>query len=263
LRSSTAGPKAATTDCPALAAELVGRKVDVICAYSLPAALAAKAPTSTIPIVFNIGVDPVAFGLVESFARPGGNLTGASGLLDPLHAKRLQLLHELVPDIVSIGFLNNPKNQNAKSHEEQAEAGARTLGLKVSVLAASDADEIEPAIAAGRQEGCGALLVGDDTVFVAHRNELVELAARYALPAIYDRRDYVLAGGLISYGPVLAETRRRAGSYVGRILKGEKPADLPIVQTTKFELLVNPSTAKRLRLTIPQSILGLADEIIE
>jgi putative ABC transport system substrate-binding protein len=248
---------------PVLAAELVGRKVDVIYAFALPAALAAKAATSTIPIVFNIGVDPVAFGLVGSFNRPGGNLTGVTALLDPLHAKRLQLIHELMPDTVSIGFLSNPKNRNATSHQEQVKAGAQALGLKVSVLAASDVDEMERAFAASRQPGIGALLVGDDPFFIAHRNELVELAARYALPAIYDRRDYVLAGGLISYGPVLAETRRQAGSYVGRILKGEKPANLPVVQTTRFELLVNLSTAKRLGLTIPQSILGLADEVIE
>jgi putative ABC transport system substrate-binding protein len=248
---------------PALAAELVGRKVDLIYAYATPAALAAKAATSTIPIVFNIGVDPVALGLVESFNRPGGNLTGVAALLGPLHAKRLQLLHELVPDIVSIGFLSNPENRAAKSQQEQAKAGAQTLGLEVSVLAVSDTDEMERALAAGREKGIGALIVDADPLFTGHVNELVELAARYALPVIYDRRDYVLAGGLMSYGPVMAETRRQAGSYVGRILKGDKPADLPVVQTTRFELLVNPSTAKRLGLTIPQSILGLADEVIE
>jgi putative tryptophan/tyrosine transport system substrate-binding protein len=248
---------------PALAAELVGRRVNVIYAYATPAALAAKAATLTIPIVFSIGADPVALGLVESFNRPGGNLTGVTALLAPLHAKRLQLLHELVPDIVSIGFLGNPKNQNAKSHQEEVEAGAQTLGLKVSVLVASDADEMERAFAACREKGCGALLVADDPLFTSHANELVELAARYALPAIYDRRDYVLAGGLISYGPVLAETRRQAGSYVGRILKGEKPADLPVAQTTRFELFINLKTANALSLTIPSTVLGLADEVIE
>jgi putative ABC transport system substrate-binding protein len=248
---------------PMLAAELVARKVDVIYAFALPAALAAKAATSTIPIVFNIGADPVAFGLTTSLNRPGGNITGVTALLGPLHSKRLQLLHELVPDVVSIGFLSNPKNQNATSRKEDVEAAAQALGLKVSVLAAGNADEIKRAFTAAHEQAIRALLVADDPFFAARRKELVELATRYALPAIYDRRDYVSAGGLISYGPILAETRRQAGIYVGRILKGGKPGDLPVVQSTKFELVINLSTAKALTLTIPQSILGLADEVIE
>ena len=248
---------------PALAAELVRRKVDVIYAYATPAALAAKAAASTIPIVFNIGVDPVALGLVESFNRPGSNLTGVAVLLGPLQAKRLQLLHELVPEIVSIGFLSNPKNRAAKSQQEQVEAGAQTLGLKVSVLAVSDTDGIERAFAAGREQGTGALLVDAEPLFFGHENELVELAARYGLPAIYDRRDCALAGGLMSYGPVLTEARRLAGSYLGRILKGEKPADLPVVQTTRFELVVNLKTAKALGVTVPPLLLARADEVIE
>ena len=186
---------------PALAAELVGRKVDLIYTYATPAALAAKAATSTIPIVFNIGVDPVVLGLVESFNRPAGNLTGVTATLGPLHAKRLQLLHELVPDTVSIGFLSNPKNRDAKSQQEQVEAGAQILGLKVSVLAVSDADEMERAFAAGREKGIGALLIDADPQFTSHGNELVELAARYALPVIYDRRDYCLSRGFDELRP--------------------------------------------------------------
>jgi putative ABC transport system substrate-binding protein len=248
---------------PALAADLVARKVNVIMASGVPATLAAKAATSTIPIVFRLAIDPVAFGLAKSFNRPGGNLTGVTMLFDPLTPKKLQLLHELIPTAASIGFLINPKNQNAQSHKDRAVAAARQLGLRISVLTASSAGEFDAAFAASRQQGGGAVLVGDDPFFDVAKQELVTAAARHAVPTMYYVRDFVAAGGLISYGPSFEELSHQAGIYAGRILKGANPAELPIAQPTRIELVINLNTAKALGLTIPQSTLGRADEVIE
>jgi putative ABC transport system substrate-binding protein len=248
---------------PALAADLIARNVSALFASSLPAALAAQAATSTVPIVFRLGVDPVAFGLAQSFKRPGGNATGVTMLFDPLTDKKLQLLHELAPDAVVVGFLLNPKNPNATSHTERVEAGARTLGLKIIGLDASTTEEINAAFAEAHRKGIRALLVGDDPFLDSDNKPLLELPVRYSIPTMYSTRGFADAGGLISYGPVDADMARQAGAYVGRVLKGEKPADLPVVQPTKFELVINLKTAKALGLTIPQSILSRADQVIE
>jgi putative tryptophan/tyrosine transport system substrate-binding protein len=247
---------------PELVADLVAKKVDVIAASGLPAALAAKAASSTIPIVFRLAIDPIAFNLAQSFDRPGGNLTGVTMLFDPLTAKKLQLLHEMVSDL-SIGMLVNPKNQNATSHKEHAEKAARALGLRLTVLTASSPDEIEPAFALGRQKGIGALLVGDDPLFDVESQRLVGAASRYKIPTMYYVRDFVVTGGLFSYGPSFDEMATLVGLYVGRILKGAKPADLPIQQPTKFEFVINLKTAKALGLTVPPALLTSADEVIE
>jgi putative tryptophan/tyrosine transport system substrate-binding protein len=247
---------------PELAADLVARKVDVIVASGLPAALAARQASSTIPIVFRLAIDPIAFGLAQSFDRPGGNLTGVTMLFDPLTPKKLQLLHELVSDL-SIGLLVNPSNPNATSHQESAGKAAQALGLRLTVLTASNSDEIEPAFAAGRQQGIAAILVGDDPMFDVENLRLVGAASRYRIPTMYYVSDFVVAGGLFSYGPSFTEMAMQVGVYVGRILKGAKPADLPIVLPTKFELVINLRTAKALDLSVPQSLLTGADEVIE
>jgi putative ABC transport system substrate-binding protein len=251
------------TRLPGLAADLVDRKVNVIAASGLPAALAAKAASSTIPIVFRLAIDPVAFGLAQSFNRPGGNVTGVTMLFDPLTPKKVQLLHELLPNVTSIGLLVNPKNQNVTSHTENAERAAQTLGLNLIVLTASSANEIEPAFAAGRQKGIGALLVGDDPLFDVLNEQLVKAAAQYKIATMYYVRDFVATGGLISYGPSFDEMAKQVGLYLGRILEGAKPADLPVQQPTKIDLVVNVKTAKALGLVIPQSFLLRADEVIE
>jgi putative tryptophan/tyrosine transport system substrate-binding protein len=248
---------------PQLATDLVGRKVNVIVASGLPAALAAKAATSTIPIVFRLAIDPVAFGLVQSFDRPGGNITGVTLLFDSLTPKKFQLLHELVPTATSIGFLINPNNQNAGSHKEHAEGAAAALGLRLNVLTIGRADELEPAFAAGREKGLGALLVGDDPLFAALNQQLVSAAARHQIPTMYYVRNFVVTGGLVSYGPSLHEMSKQAGIYVARILEGTKPAELPVQQPTKFELVINLKTAKALGLTVPPSLLAHADEVID
>jgi putative ABC transport system substrate-binding protein len=248
---------------PALAADLVARNVSALFASALPAALAAQAATSTIPIVFRLGVDPVAFGLAKSLSRPGGNLTGVTMLFDPLTDKKLQLLHELVPDAIAVGFLINPKNRNAASHRERVEAGARVLGLKVVELGASTEDEIGAAFAEAHRQGIRALLIGDDPFLDAGNKALLELPIRYSIPTMYYTREFADSGGLISYGPIGADMSRQAGAYVGRVLKGEKPADLPVVQPTKFELVINLKTAKALGLTVSQSLLARVDEVIE
>jgi putative ABC transport system substrate-binding protein len=247
---------------PQLAADLVANKVDVIAASGLPAVLAAKAATSTIPIVFRHAIDPVAFGLVQSFDRPGGNLTGVTMLFDPLTPKKLQLLHELIPN-VSIGLLVNPRNPNAASHKEHAETAVRALGLRLTVLTAGNAEEIEPAFAMGRQKGIAALLVGDDPLFDVQNQRLVGAAARYRIPTMFYVRDFVVAGGLISYGPSFDEMAMQVGAYIGRILKGAKPADLPVQQPTKIELVINLKTAKALGIAVPATLLTRADEVIE
>jgi ABC-type uncharacterized transport system substrate-binding protein len=248
---------------PQLAADLVNEKVDVIVASGLPAALAAKAATSTIPIVFRLAIDPVAFRLVQSFDRPGGNVTGVTMLFDPLTPKKLQFLHELVPAATKIGFLINPNNQNAASHKEHAEHATATLGLDLRVLAVGRKADIELAFAVARKEGIGALLVGDDPLFDVLSHELVGAAARFQIPSMYYVRDFVVAGGLISYGPSFDEMAKQVGIYLGRILKGTKPSDLPVQQPTKIELVVNLKTARALGMNVPSTLLTGADEVIE
>jgi putative ABC transport system substrate-binding protein len=245
-----------------LAAELVARKVDVIVASGLPATLAAKAATSKIPIVFRFAVDPVAYRVVASFDHPGGNLTGVTMLFDPLTPKKLQLLSELV-HANSFGFLVNPKNQNVKSHQEQAETAARALKLRLTTLTASTATEIEQAFAMAREKSLAAVLLGDDPFFFSNSQQLVRAAVRYRMPTMYYVRDFTDIGGLISYGPSFDEMARQTGQYIGRILKGARPAELPVQQPTRFELVVNLKTAKELGITIPPSLLGTADEVIE
>ncbi|MFI4999567.1 MAG: ABC transporter substrate-binding protein [Reyranellales bacterium] len=248
---------------PRHAAELVGEKVSVIMASGLPAALAAKAATSTIPIVFRLAINPVDFGLAQSLNRPGGNLTGVTMLFDPLTPKKLQLLHELVPGATSIGFLVNPKNQNFESHRDKAESAARELGLRLVVLTASNAGELQAAFKTGLQHGIGALLLGDDPFFDVSKEQLVATAASHAMPTMYYVRDFTAAGGLISYGASFAEMGRESGISAGRILNGANPAGIPVVQPTKFELVINLKTARTLGLTLPPSLLAGADEVIE
>ena len=248
---------------PAQAADLVAHKVNLIVASGFPATLSAKAATSSIPIVFRLAIDPVAFELAKSMNRPGGNLTGVTMLFDPLTPKKMQLLHELVPQTRLLGFLINPKNRNASSHKEHAEAGAKSLGLDLVVLAASKADEIEPAFADARQRGVGAILVGDDPFFDVKKAELVATAAKSRIPTMFYVRDFVDAGGLISYGPNFEEMARLVGNYAGRILNGADPAGLPIGQPTKIELIINANTARALGLALPPALLARADEVIE
>jgi putative tryptophan/tyrosine transport system substrate-binding protein len=247
---------------PALAADLIRRRVNVIAANAL-AAVAAKAATTTIPIVFTTSIDPVQLGLVSSLNRPTGNVTGISTIGSQLGTKRLELLSELVPQPAAIALLVNPKYPDAESHSRDVHGGARTLGRQIHVLNASTEGEIEAAFAALANLRAGALLVDTDAFFNTQREKIVALAARYAIPAMYDFRDFALAGGLMSYGASLVDVYRQAGIYVGKILKGERPADLPVVQPTKFELVVNLKTAKALGLTIPESFLLRADEVIE
>jgi len=247
---------------PKLAASLVAQNVNVIVTSGLPAALAAKAATSKIPIVFRLGVDPVEYKLAASFDRPGGNLTGVTMMFDPLTPKKLQLLHELVAD-ASIGLLVNPKNPNAASHKEHAETAAKSLGIRLTVLSAGSAAEFGAAFERGRQGKLGAILVGDDPLFDNENRRLVEAANRSKIPTMYHVRNFVTAGGLLSYGPSFDEMSTQAGVYTGRVLKGEKPADLPIVQPTKFELVINRKTAKLVGIEIPSKLLFTADEVIE
>jgi putative ABC transport system substrate-binding protein len=250
---------------PALAADLVRRRVAVITgANSTTTALAAKAATSTIPIVFLVGVDSVKTGLVASLNRPGGNLTGVSSFTGDLTTKRLQLLHEFLPRATSIALLLNPSNPvAAEAQKRDAELAAQALGVHLSIVAASDASKIETAFRSLVERGSGALLLGDDATFNAQRDQIVALAAHHAVPAIYAVREYTVAGGLMSYGTSRVDAWRLVGSYTGRILKGEKPADLPIVQPTKFELVINLKAAKALGLTIPETLLATADEVIQ
>jgi putative ABC transport system substrate-binding protein len=248
---------------PALAAELVGRKVDVIAALSLPSALAAKNVTSTIPIVFSVGTDPVGDGLVAGLARPGGNLTGVTLMMTELMPKRLELLSELAPQVGVIALFVNPDNPNAKRMVQDVPEAAWAKGVQLVILKAGTESEIDAAFASLVQLRAGALLVCPDAFFDSRREQLVALTSRHAVPAIYVHRQYVAAGGLISYGTNLAAGDRQAGIYVGKILKGTKPADLPVHQPTTFELVVNLNTAKALGLTVPPSILSRADEVIE
>jgi putative ABC transport system substrate-binding protein len=248
---------------PALAVDLVGRKVDLIMANSPPSALAAKSATSTIPIVFRSGADPVRDGLVASLARPGGNLTGVSFVADELTAKRLELLSELVPRVGVIALLMNPTNATAERVIRDVQEAARMKGLQLHILKASSESEIDTAFASLVQLHAGALVVGADPFLSSRREQLVALASRRALPSIYAWREFAASGGLISYGPSITSAFRLVGHYAGKVLKGAKPADLPIEQPTNFELVINLKTAKALGLTIPPTLLQLADQVIE
>jgi putative ABC transport system substrate-binding protein len=247
---------------PKLAAELANRRVSVIFASPIPAALAAKAATATIPIVFAVGSDPVETGLVTSINRPGGNATGATFLSVELGSKRLELLRELVPKVASVGLLVNPRNPNAVPQTKGMEEATKALGLRLDILEASAESDFDRVFRTLRQRN-DALVVSADPFFFSHLSQLVGLAAEYAIPTMYYAREFVSAGGLISYASSIGDSFRRAATYVARILKGEKVADLPVIQPTKFELALNLKAAKALGLTVSPTLLGRADEVIE
>jgi putative ABC transport system substrate-binding protein len=249
---------------PALAGELVARRVAVIATGSATAAaLAAKAATSTIPIVFAIGADPVKFGLVASMNRPGGNITGVTFLANTLVAKQLQLLQGVSPGADAIGVLVNPGNPNAASDSAMAQAAATSLRLKIHVVHTVAERDLDAAFDEFRRARATTVLVFPDALFIDARGQLTELAARHKLPVLYPDRTFVEAGGLMGYGSSRPAAYREAGMYVGRILRGEKPADLPVIQASKFELVINLKTAKALGLDLPPMLLALADEVIE
>jgi putative tryptophan/tyrosine transport system substrate-binding protein len=249
---------------PMLVADLVKRKVAVITAPDTASALAAKAATTTIPIVFNTGVDPVAVGLVASLNRPGGNVTGITSLNTPIASKRLELLHEVVPKASTIGLLVNPANTRvAPIYIADMQAASSSLALQILVLNASSNDEIDEAFATLAQQGFGALIVPPDPLFNSRSEQLAALVLRYALPTISAHREFTMAGGLFSYGTSLVDVYRQLGVYTAKILKGENPAELPVSQSTKLELVINLRTAKLLGLSFPLAVLGRADEVIE
>jgi putative ABC transport system substrate-binding protein len=249
---------------PPLAADLVSRHVDVVVTSGgVSAALAARGASSTIPIVFMVGSDPVDFGIVASLGRPGGNATGVSIVVVQLVAKRLELLHELLPKAAVIALLVNPDSAAAEHMAREGQEAARSLGLQLQVLRARTGEEIDAAFSTFAQVRVGALVVGADPLFNVRGEQIVALAARHAVPAMLENREFVTSGGLMSYGPDLSEAWRLAGVYTGKILNGAKPADLPVLQPTKFELVINLKAAKLLGLTIPQSLLLRADEVIQ
>jgi putative tryptophan/tyrosine transport system substrate-binding protein len=249
---------------PELAADLVGRQVAVIVATGGGiATAAAKAATATIPIVFSSGTDPVQAGVVASLNRPGGNVTGVHLFISGLDPKKLELLRELVPQASSMGVLFNPQNPDIQTRLTGVQQAARAVGQQIHIMYASSEAELDTGFAALAQGRVGALLVGSDPFFNSRRDQIVALAAHHTIPAIYEGRQYALAGGLISYGTNLADGYRQVGIYTGRVLKGESPADLPIVQPTKFELVINLNTAKALGLEVPPRLLATADEVIE
>ena len=248
---------------PGLAADLVRRRVTVIAATSTPANLIAKAATTTIPIVFTTSSNPVELGLVDNLSRPGGNVTGVVTLNVELGPKRLELLHELVPTATTTVALVNPANPNIETQWKDLQAAARTIGQEILVVKASTEGDIDAVFARLMQQRGGALLVDTDAFLFSRRDQLIGLAKQYAVPAIFDRREFTAAGGLMSYGGSVTDAYRWAGIYTGRILKGEKPADLPVQQATKVELVINLKTAKALGLAVPQTLLGRADEVIE
>jgi putative ABC transport system substrate-binding protein len=248
---------------PTLLAGLVQRPVTVIFAGDAPSALAAQAATTTIPIVFNSGGDAVQIGLVASLSRPTANLTGVNLIAGPLSSKQFALLHELVPNAKTVALLTNPQNANAGRDIAAVQEAASVLGLRALVLSASTKADFETVFATLTQEKAGALLVNADVFFTSQRDQLVAMAARLAIPAIYVWREFCQAGGLISYGPSIAGGYHQCGLYVGRVLNGAKPSDLPVIQPTKFELVINMKTAKALGLTVPLIMQMTADEVIE
>jgi putative ABC transport system substrate-binding protein len=248
---------------PALADDLVRRQVAVITAFGSVAAFAAKAATTTIPIVFNVGDDPVRLGLVASLARPGGNLTGINFFNSELAAKRLELLRQLVPAATRVSVLVNPTYPNTEPTVRDVSAAARAMGLQIQVFNASTSREINAAFASLVRERPDALFVGTDPFFTSRRVQLILLAMRHAIPATFGTREIADAGGLMSYGTNIADAWRQIGGYAGRILKGAKPTDLPVVQSSKFELVINAETARMLGLTVPPTLLSIADEVIE
>ena len=249
---------------PELAADLVRRRVAVIATpVSTPASLAAKAATSTIPVVFGVGTDPVQAGLVASFNRPGGNVTGIVGLNWELGAKRVGLLHDLLPPAARLAVLVNPNTPESDPFVKDVQAACASLGRQIDVVAATNAREINQAFAALQQRAVGAVLISSDSLFLSRRVQLVGLSLRYAVPALYPWREAVEIGGLMSYGSSFADLYRQAGIYCGRILKGERPGDLPVMQSTKFELVINLQTANLLGIGFPSALLAQADEVIE
>ena len=249
---------------PSLAADLVRRNVAVIATINTPTILAAKAATKTIPIVFAVGVDPIKFGLVESLNRPGGNLTGLTQLNVEIEAKQVQLLHDLAPSATTIAFLINPSSPAySEAATESAQGAARVLGVRLLVLNASTPSDIETAFVTLAKERVRLLLVSGDSFLVAQRDQLVGLAAQHVVPTLYHRREFTAVGGLMSYGPSLPEAYYVVGDFTGRILNGKKPADIPVHQSTKFELVINVKTARALGLTMPATLLTIADEVIE
>lgn len=248
---------------PAMIAEWIKRPVAVILASGLPAALVAKSATSEVPIVFVMGADPVKSGIVAGLNLPGGNITGISQYYGALGGKRLEMLREVAPSVNVVAVLTDPNNPNSKGHLTDVESVARTVGQKLVVASVRQVDEFDEAFASFAHENAGALLVADDPFFTVNRKRIVTLAAQLGLPAIYYTREYAEDGGLITYGSSTNENYRQAGGLVARVLKGAKPSDLPVQQPTKFELVINLKTAKRLGLTVPPTLLGRADEVIE
>jgi putative ABC transport system substrate-binding protein len=248
---------------PALAADLILRQVAVICASPATAAFAAKSATATIPVVFEIGGDPVQVGLVASLARPGGNVTGVTFLTLELAGKRLGLLGALVPQVTKLAFLDDPLAPGAEEYVSDILTAVRTLGRQVIVLEVGVDHDFDAAFATLVQSQAGALVVGPYPLFLSNRDKILSLAERHKIPTIYNLREYPAAGGLMSYGASISDTFRQAGVYTGLILKGAKPADLPVIQPTKFELVINLKTAQALGLTVPPTLRALADEVIE